>query len=161
MASYASTPGDGTSNTASMRDGAFGTLNTIGEKFKDNETVSGLVTGTYLDDAKTRLNTASAVDYNNAMQESTFKYNDALRNADVGRASQLMAAEGGVTRDLMGTKGDEDRKSLVTTGEQQRLGLEETGKQNRMTQDNTKDNAIALRNDARSAVDRSFQHLYG
>jgi hypothetical protein len=160
MASYAATP-TGTGSSALMRDGAFASLNTVQGKYANNETVSGLIAGTYIDDAKTRLNTGAQLEYNNAMQESTFKYNDALRNADVGRASQLMSAEAGLTQDLMKSKSDYSVRDAQESGNQQRLGLQETGKQNRLGQDNATDNTIELRNDARNAVSRSFKSLYG
>jgi hypothetical protein len=153
MASYAAPVGNNyelSSLTGKLRDQAFSSINRVGEKYKDNETIGGLVTGTYLDDAKTTLNTANALAYNDAMQESTYKYSDALRTGDVARASQLAAVEGGVQKDLIGAQGD-----------QTRLNLNTTGSENRLTNDNERDNTIALRNDARQAIDRTNQVLYG
>jgi len=153
MASYAAPVGNNyelSSLTGKLKDQAFSSLNQIGEKYKDNETIGGLVAGTYIDDAKTTNNTANAIAYNDAMQESTYKYSDALRTGDVARASQLAAVEGGITKDLQGSQ-----------GEQTRLNLQTTGAENRLTQENDRDNTIALRNDARQAIDRTNAVLYG
>ena len=118
----------GTGST--MVAGGIRTLTELGNKYKDNEMIGGLVAGTFADVGRTQANTGLAIQYNDAMYESMGRYQGNLENLRMGNTSKLMAQEADITRGLMGLQGDIQRQGLVTAGEQQRLGIAAQGRAN-------------------------------
>jgi hypothetical protein len=167
MASYANTtvPGSYVSQgTKSITD--------LMNRFKDNETVTGLGVGSLFDIGRTQANTGMAVAYNDAFLGSLGRYQSGLENLKFGNASKLMAQEGAIAGDLMRTQGTEsrlgireqgnqDRMNIAATGEQARLGFITQGEQERLTKERETVEEKRLRADARGAVRSQGARFYG
>lgn len=167
MASYANTtvPGSYVSQgTKSITD--------LMNRFKDNETITGLGAGTLFDIGRTQANTGMAVAYNDAFLSSLGNYQSGIENLKTGNTMKLMGAEGAIARDLMGKQGEEqragiretgaqERMNIATTGEQARLGFITQGEQERLTKERETIEEKRLRADARGAVRSQGSRFYG
>ena len=129
MSSYAST-----ANTVGGNMFAQGaaTLTEYGNKYKDNESISGYIHGTMLDSARTQMMGGLALGYNKAMSAHMAQLNQGLENLKTGNQLKLMGAEGAITQQLIGAQGDQQRKGIKETGAQQRLGIQAKGQQDRL-----------------------------
>lgn len=108
------------------------TLTELGNKYKDNESITGFVTGTMADIGRTQAMGGLAVDYNKAMSAHLAQLNQGLENLKTGNQLKLMGAEGRIATDLIGAQGEQQRLGIRETGQQQRLGIRETGAQERL-----------------------------
>ena len=88
------------------------TLTELGNKYKDNESITGFVTGTLADAGRTQVMGGLALGYNKAMSAHMAQLNQGLENLKTGNQLKLMGAEGAITQQLIGAQ-----------GEQQRLGI--------------------------------------
>jgi len=107
-------------------------LKDIGNKYKDNEVVGGLVAGSFIDAAKTQMNLGSSLQYNTAMSSHLMGLQQGLENLKTGNQMKLMGAEGRIAKDLIGAQGVQQRFNIAATGEEQRKGIRETGAQTRL-----------------------------
>ena len=107
------------------------TLTELGNKYKDNESITGFVTGTLADAGRTQVMGGLSLDYNKAMSAHLAKLNQGLENLKTGNQLKLMGAEGAITQQLIGAQGAQQRKGIKETGRQQRAGIRETGRQQR------------------------------
>lgn len=127
----------------------------FGNKYKDNESIGGMVAGTLADTFATQANTGTALAYNNAFLGSLANYQGGMENLRTGNQMKLMAAEGQIAgglidkqggwqikgiqetgsqqRQNIGAQGIQDRMNIATTGEQQRLGMKTKGAEDRLT----------------------------
>lgn len=126
----------------------------LGNKYKDNPTIGGMVAGSLADTYRTQANTGQALAYNNAFLGSLANYQQGMENLKTGNTMKLMSAEGQIAGNLMdkqggwqikgiqekgnqermslGVAGQEQRKGMVVKGEQDRLGIKESGAQQRL-----------------------------
>jgi len=127
----------------------------FGNKYKDNETVGGMVAGTLADTFATQANTGTALAYNNAFLGSLANYQGGMENLRTGNQMKLMAAEGNIAgglidkqggwqikgiqetgsqqRQNIGVQGTQDRMNIAATGTEQRLGMKTKGSEDRLT----------------------------
>ena len=108
------------------------TLTELGNKYKDNESITGFVTGTLADAGRTQVMGGLALGYNKAMSAHMAQLNQGLENLKTGNQLKLMGAEGAITQQLIGAQGDQQRKGIKETGAQQRLGIQAKGQQDRL-----------------------------
>ena len=108
------------------------TLTELGNKYKDNESITGFVTGTMADIGRTQAMGGVALGYNKAMSAHLAQLNQGLENLKTGNQLKLMGAEGRIAKDLIGAQGEQQRMGIRETGTQQRLGIRETGAQERL-----------------------------
>ena len=129
MSSYAST-----ANTLGGNMYAQGAslLTDLGNKYEDNESLTGFVTGTFADAGRTMMMGGLNLGYNKAMSAHLAQLNQGLENLKTGNQLKLMGAEGRITQQLIGAQGDQQRLGIAETGLQQRLGYQEKGAQERM-----------------------------
>jgi hypothetical protein len=132
-----------------------------GNKFKDNETVQGIVGGKIGDVYGTAANTGLAIAYNDAFLGSLGTYQKGLEDLKTGNTLKLMGAEGAITSDLYGKQGDEQRKTVETQGQQSRLLTQTQGEQERLNLQETGNQTLRLRADARGAVRSQGARFYG
>jgi hypothetical protein len=162
------------------------TLIELGNKYKDNATIGGLVAGSIGDVGKTQANTGLALMYNDAFLGSLGSYQQALENTKKGNAMELMAAEGRIAKDIQADKLATDRygadrdvdKTRLTAdatrygydqqlagtryqsdSEERQIGLK--GQQDRLTQADKTNQELALRRDARGAISQVGRRFYG
>ena len=127
----------------------------FGNKYKDNETIGGMVAGTLADTYATQANTGTALAYNNAFLGSLANYQGGMENLRTGNQMKLMAAEGNIAgglidkqggwqikgiqetgsqqRQNIGVQGTQDRMNIAATGTEQRLGMKTKGSEDRLT----------------------------
>ena len=108
------------------------TLTELGNKYKDNESITGFVTGTLADVGRTQAMGGVALGYNKAMSAHLAQLNQGLENLKTGNQLKLMGAEGRIAKDLIGAQGNQQRMGIRETGAQQRQGIRETGAQQRL-----------------------------
>ena len=107
------------------------TLTELGNKYKDNESITGFVTGTLADVGRTQAMGGVALGYNKAMSAHLAQLNQGLENLKTGNQLKLMGAEGRIAKDLIGAQGEQQRMGIRETGTQQRLGIQAQGKEQR------------------------------
>ena len=107
------------------------TLTELGNKYKDNESITGFVTGTLADVGRTQAMGGVALGYNKAMSAHLAQLNQGLENLKTGNQLKLMGAEGRIAKDLIGAQGEQQRMGIRETGTQQRLGIQAKGKEQR------------------------------
>ena len=95
---------------AKMYDQGLNNLVDLGNKYKDNESLSALVTGTMADSFRTQMNNAAALQYNNSFMKSLGTYQQGIENLRTGNTMKLMSAEGGIAKDLIGAQGEQNLK---------------------------------------------------
>ena len=108
------------------------TLTELGNKYKDNESITGFVTGTLADVGRTQAMGGLSLGYNKAMSAHLAQLNQGLENLKTGNQLKLMGAEGAITQQLIGAQGEQQRRGIKETGAQQRLGIQATGQQQRL-----------------------------
>jgi hypothetical protein len=133
MASYATSGYQFSSPASSLVNQGMTSLVDLGNKYKKNEAVGGLVAGSLADVAKTQANTGLAVQYNDAFLGSLARYQGITGEQETGNAMKLAAAGGAIDRDRIGKEGDELRK----------------------TQGDATDQALRLKADARNSIRQS------
>lgn len=167
MSSYANTTTPGTLVSSGTR-----SITDLMNRFKDNESITGLGIGTLFDIGRTQVNTGLAVQYNDAFLGSLGNYQKGLEDLKTGNTMKLMGAEGAIARDLLGKQGEEqragiretgmqERLNIGATGEQQRLGFITQGEQERLTKARETVEEKRLRADARGAVRSQGARFYG
>ena len=153
MSSYA-TPYEPGTVAGNLYNQGIKNLVDFGNKYADNETISGMVAGTLADSFATQANTGSALAYNDAFLGSLANFQGGMENLKTGNLMKTMAAEGQIAgglidkqgdwqmkgiketgdqaRQNIGAKGTEDRRSIQATGTEQRLGIQATGVEQRL-----------------------------
>ena len=129
MSSYAYTPS--TMGGISFDQGARG-LTELGNKYKDNEAIGGLVAGSFADGFRTQMNMGTALSYNTAMSSHMSGLQQGMENLRTGNTMKLMGAEGRIAKDLIGAQGAQQRLGIQETGTQQRMNIGAQGSQDRM-----------------------------
>lgn len=107
-------------------------LTEMGNKYKDNESISGFVSGTFADAGRTMMMGGLSLGYNKAMSSHLAQLNQGMENLKTGNQLKLMGAEGRIAQQLIGAQGMQQRLGIRETGRQQRAGYQEQGKQERM-----------------------------
>jgi hypothetical protein len=173
MSSYANPKGSTFATTAgTLVNQGIGGLVDLGNKYKTNESISGLVTGSIADTFRTQANTGLALQYNDAFLGSLGNYQRGLENVKTGNTLKLMGTEGAINRDLIGFQGEQQRSTIretgaqdrlgyQTQGEQQRLGYAAQGAQERLTLGEKGNQELRLRADARGAVHGQGARFFG
>lgn len=106
-------------------------LTQLGNKYKDNESIAGFVSGTFADAGRTMMMGGLSLGYNKAMSSHLAQLNQGLENLKTGNQLKLMGAEGRITQQLIGAQGAQQRLGIKETGAQQRLGIQAKGKEQR------------------------------
>ena len=114
-----------------LYDQGAATATAIGNKFKDNETIGGMVAGSFLDAARSQMNMGTALTYNTSMMSHAANLTQNLENLKTGNQMRLMSAEGRIAKDLIGFQGQQSRMNIRETGTEQRKGIRETGSEQR------------------------------
>lgn len=127
--SYAYTPG--TIGGEMFNQGMAG-LTEFGNKYKDNETVGGLVAGTYADVFRTQAMGGLSLQYNQALSSHMANLQQGMENLKTGNQMKLMGLEGRIAKDLVGAQGEQQRLGIRETGAQQRLNIGAQGVQDRL-----------------------------
>lgn len=127
--SYAYTPG--TIGGEMFNQGMAG-LTEFGNKYKDNETVGGLVAGTYADVFRTQAMGGLSLQYNQALSSHMANLQQGMENLKTGNQMKLMGLEGRIAKDLVGAQGEQQRLGIRETGAQQRLNIGAQGAQDRL-----------------------------
>ena len=125
MSSYAST-----ANTVGGNMSPRGPLTELGNKYKDNESLTGFIG--IRDAGHTMMMGGLNLGYNKAMSAHLAQLNQGLENLKTGNQLKLMGAEGRITQQLIGAQGMQQRLGIRETGRQQRAGYREQGRQERM-----------------------------
>ncbi len=155
----------------------------LGNKYKGNETIGGMVAGSLADTFRTQANTGQALAYNNAFLGSLANYQQGMENLKTGNTMKLMAAEGQIAGNLMdkqggwqikgiqekgsqerlslGVAGQEQRKGMVTKGQQDRLGIQTAGQQERLNIAERTNQELRARSDARGAIRSTGRRFFG
>lgn len=107
-------------------------LTEMGNKYKDNESLTGFISGTFADAGRTMMMGGLNLGYNKAMSAHLAQLNQGLENLKTGNQLKLMGAEGRITQQLIGAQGMQQRLGIRETGRQQRAGYREQGRQERM-----------------------------
>lgn len=107
-------------------------LTEMGNKYKDNESLTGFISGTFADAGRTMMMGGLSLGYNKAMSAHLAQLNQGLENLKTGNQLKLMGAEGRITQQLIGAQGMQQRLGIRETGRQQRAGYREQGRQERM-----------------------------
>ena len=115
----------------SFDQGAKG-LAELGNKYKDNEAIGGLVAGSFADGFRTQMNMGTALSYNTAMSSHMSGLQQGMENLRTGNTMKLMGAEGRIAKDLIGAQGAQQRLGIQETGSQQRMNIGAQGSQDRM-----------------------------
>tara|TARA_Y100000589_G_C27042503_1_gene583767 strand:+ start:292 stop:831 length:540 start_codon:yes stop_codon:yes gene_type:complete len=127
--SFAYTPGTTAGN---MYEQGISGLTDLGNKYKDNEAVGGLVAGTFADTFRTQAMGGLSLQYNQAMSSHLANLQQGMENLRTGNQLKLMGAEGRIAKDLVGAQGEQQRLGIRETGSQQRMNIAATGAQERM-----------------------------
>lgn len=114
-----------------LYDQGAATATAIGNKFKDNETIGGMVAGSFLDAARSQMNMGTALTYNTSMMSHAANLTQNLENLKTGNQMRLMSAEGRIAKDLIGFQGDQSRMNIRETGTEQRKGFRVQGEEQR------------------------------
>ncbi|MEB3320507.1 MAG: hypothetical protein VKI63_06165 [Cyanobium sp.] len=135
MASYANDYGTSTTSLNTLAgmlqaQGQQGNID-IANRFRNNKSIQGLVVGGMIDANTTAQKTASAMMYNKAFMEDTFRHNMAMADADVGRASTLMGIQGNIDKEMSAVEGDQLRRTVAEQGSQNRQLTVAQGEQER------------------------------
>ena len=97
-------------------------LTEMGNKYKDNESLTGFISGTFADAGRTMMMGGLNLGYNKAMSAHLAQLNQGLENLKTGNQLKLMGAEGRITQQLIGAQGMQQRLGIRETGRQQRAG---------------------------------------
>lgn len=81
-------------------------LTDLANRYKDNESVTGLAVGSLVDISKTQANTGLAAQYNDAFLGSLANYQKGMEDLRKGNTMELMSAEGAIQKGLLETQGD-------------------------------------------------------
>lgn len=130
MASYASSTSSSTDPFSTVpgklvNSGLSGLVD-LGNKYKDNATIGGLVAGKIGDAFSTQTNTGLALAYNDAFLGSLGSYQQALENTKKGNAMELMAAEGRIAKDMQSDELATNRYQYDRQLDAQRLSSDAT-----------------------------------
>lgn len=108
------------------------TLTELGNKYKNNESITGFVTGTLADVGRTQAMGGLSLAYNKSMSAHMAQLNQGLENLKTGNQLKLMGAEGRIAQQLIGAQGNQQRLGIRETGRQQRKGYRVQGEQERL-----------------------------
>ena len=109
----------------------WGNMVEWGNKFKDNETIQGYISGSRLDSNRTMMNMGLDLLYQKGQMANMAEYQGGMENLKTGNTLKLMAAEGGIVGQLMGQQGDIESRHIGQKGDQERRGLRVAGEENR------------------------------
>ncbi len=126
--SFAYTPGTVAGN---MYEQGISGLTELGNKYKDNEAIGGLVAGSFADGFRTQMMGGLSLQYNQAMSSHLSNLQQGMENLKTGNQLKLMGAEGRIAKDLVGAQGEQQRLGIRETGAQQRMNLGVEGSEQR------------------------------
>jgi len=177
MSSYANSSMSSVPGTL-VQQGSKG-LTDLANRYKDNESVTGLAVGSLADIYKTQANTGLAVQYKDAFLGSLANYQQGMEKLKTGNTQQLMAAEGAIQKGLLETQGDYairgkeidsdtnryvadrglDATRATTESQERQIGLQ--GAEERKSTIEKYNQERLLRADARGAIRSQGARFYG
>ena len=182
MSSYAANPSRPNSyaSTAGLNfnEGVSGLVD-LGNRYKDNPTISGLVIGGLADSFRTQANVGLAGLYNDTFLSSQAKYQRGVEEGRKADTLEIMGAElagarglqEGQIRGAIDLQAEQNRGNLDVTREQaaaQRYGYDSqerqiglTGSEERKTLGAKTNQELRLRADARGAIRGQGARFYG
>lgn len=104
----------------------------LGNKYKDNEVIGGMVSGSMIDSFRDQMATGSALQYSTSMSSHLANIQKGLEDNRTGNTLKIMGNEGRIARDLIGAQGEQQRMGLRETGAQQRMNIGAQGAQDRL-----------------------------
>ena len=79
-------------------------LTQMGNKYKDNESLTGFISGTFADAGRTMMMGGLNLGYNKAMSAHLAQLTQGFENLKTGNQLKLMGAEGRITQQLIGAQ---------------------------------------------------------
>ena len=128
--SFAYTP---STTAGNMYNQGMAGLTDLGNKYKDNEAIGGLVAGSFADGFRTQMMGGLSLQYNQAMSSHLSNLQQGMENLKTGNQLKLMGAEGRIAKDLVGAQGEQQRLGIRETGAQQRMNIGAQGTQDRLS----------------------------
>jgi len=127
MSSYAAT-----SQGGRLFDQGLSNLVDLGNKYRDNEAIGGMVSGSMIDSFRDQMATGSALQYSTSMSSHLANIQKGLEDNRTGNTLKIMGNEGRIAKDLIGAQGQQQRLGIQETGAQQRMNIGATGTQQRL-----------------------------
>lgn len=104
----------------------------LGNKYKDNEVIGGMVSGSMIDSFRDQMATGSALQYSTSMSSHLANIQKGLEDNRTGNTIKIMGNEGRIAKDLIGAQGEQQRLGIRETGTQQRMNIGAQGVQDRL-----------------------------
>ena len=114
-------------------DQGLSNLTDLGNKYKDNEVIGGMVSGSMIDSFRDQMATGSALQYSTSMSSHLANIQKGLEDNRTGNTLKIMGNEGRIAKDLIGAQGEQQRLGIRETGAQQRMNIGATGAQQRLS----------------------------
>jgi len=130
MSSYASY--NPTTQGGLLFDKGLSNLVDLGNKYKDNEVIGGMVSGSMIDSFRDQMATGSALQYSTSMSSHLANIQKGLEDNRTGNTLKIMGNEGRIAKDLIGAQGQQQRLGIRETGTQQRMNIGAQGAQDRL-----------------------------
>lgn len=115
-----------------MFDKGLSNLVDLGNKYKDNEVIGGMVSGSMIDSFRDQMATGSALQYSTSMSSHLANIQKGLEDNRTGNTIKIMGNEGRIAKDLIGAQGVQQRLGIRETGTQQRMNIGAQGAQDRL-----------------------------
>ena len=115
-----------------MFDKGLSNLVDLGNKYKDNEVIGGMVSGSMIDSFRDQMATGSALQYSTSMSSHLANIQKGLEDNRTGNTLKIMGNEGRIAKDLIGAQGQQQRLGIRETGTQQRMNIGAQGAQDRL-----------------------------
>lgn len=127
MSSYAASTQGGL-----LFDQGLSNLVDLGNKYKDNDVIGGMVSGSMIDSFRDQMATGSALQYSTSMSSHLANIQKGLEDNRTGNTLKIMGNEGRIAKDLIGAQGQQQRMGIRETGSQQRMNIGAQGTQDRL-----------------------------
>jgi len=127
MSSYAATTQGGL-----LFDQGLSNLVDLGNKYKGNEAIGGMVSGSMIDSFRDQMATGNALQYSTSMSSHLANIQKGLEDNRTGNTLKIMGNEGRIAKDLIGAQGQQQRMGIRETGTQQRMNIGAQGTQDRL-----------------------------
>ncbi len=113
-------------------DQGLSNLTDLGNKYKGNEVIGGMVSGSMIDSFRDQMATGSALQYSTSMSSHLANIQKGLEDNRTGNTLKIMGNEGRIAKDLIGAQGEQQRLGIRETGSQQRMNIGAQGTQDRL-----------------------------
>ena len=104
----------------------------LGNKYKNNDVIGGMVSGSMIDSFRDQMATGNALQYSTSMSSHLANIQKGLEDNRTGNTLKIMGNEGRIARDLIGAQEKQQRMGLRETGAQQRMNIGAQGTQDRL-----------------------------